>query len=58
MKENKALEIFSNINSEDYTKEEKIEAVKIVMKQPERYKTIWKDEYVRAFQWILQNMNI
>lgn len=50
----KAVEIFRNINSSDYTDSEKILAIVIVLKMP-THNSIDKNTIINAFRWFLDS---
>ena len=51
MKIQKALLIFDNIESEDFTEEEKAIAIKMVLNMPTK-NSITKDNICKAFLWM------
>lgn len=52
MNNGKAVAIFKNINSDDYTEEEKIIAIGTVLNM-ETYNSISKNTILDAFDWLL-----
>ena len=58
MRLSEAVATFCNIFNSEESREEKMEAIRIVTKNGMPFNSITKQEYVNAFQWIFENYEV